>query len=42
MAKFLAFFLPLLVLQLSPILLPLIGWVFGTLRDLAFPANSEA
>lgn len=33
MQDFLAFFLPMLALQLSPVLMPLIGWTVGTLKD---------
>lgn len=33
MDKFLAMYLPILALQLSPALMPLIGWAAGTLKD---------
>ncbi|WP_034274504.1 hypothetical protein [Haloechinothrix halophila] len=33
MAEFLRFFLPLVALLLSPVLMPLVGWLAGTLKD---------
>lgn len=33
MLKFLQMFLPLVALQLSPVLMPLIGWTIGTVKD---------
>lgn len=33
MDKFLAMYLPILALQLSPALMPLVAWAVGTLKD---------
>ena len=33
MQNFLGVFLPMLAFQLSPVLMPLIGWAAGTLKD---------
>jgi hypothetical protein len=39
MDRFLLMFLPILVVQFCPVLMPITGWVIGTVKDLVVGAT---